>query len=94
MPTRSVGEKAEHLMEQIPNFQSLTVLAQIAERLFEQIENFRLFEIPAEDAQAPTTCQRIWCRFYFAQGSRKPMFGQGNSFHVMCDGLLLLADSP
>ncbi len=93
MPTRSVGEKAEHLMKQIPNFQALTALTQKTERLFEQTENLRLLEIPAEDAQTPATCQRIRCRFYFADGCRKPMFGQGNSFHVMGDGLLLLADS-
>ena len=64
-----VSEKTDQLMEQIPNFQSLTALAQKTERLFEQIEDFRLFKIPAEDAQAPTTGQRIRCHFYFAERS-------------------------
>ena len=94
MTTRPIREKAEQLMEQIPNFQSLFASTQKTKPLFEYIEDFCLFQIPAEEAQASTTCQRIRGRFHFAQGGRKLMFGQENSFHVMCDGLLLLADSP
>ena len=57
MPARPVGEKAEQLMEQMPDSKPFAALAQGTECHFKQIENARLFEIPAEDAQSSTICQ-------------------------------------